>query len=401
VEDGGEQAGPSAVRCRVIGGAGRAVSLWTWGWGGITQVAGSKPEYGPDACEFSPLGAGLYFVELEEPAADGSPAQTVRAEVNLAANRVAWVRFEPVKSDQPQESAISQPGRGDLSAPVISPAPPAASDEPAAGVIMGSVIDGEGKLVMLAGPMGELQATVTNGRYRFEGLPAGAYRIAVMAGDSALGELAVGDGVIADGKGELVIDLELPARVRFESSVTGRVRGGVGRGVTLEGPLPDAGGDDVESRNTVVAADETYSFAGLGAGAYRAILSDTDPPTGGTQTQAGIVLDGTPEGGARVDFDLTALGPGKLLDHYLIVGGVARTKDDYLAILRYVARFRPSVGSDETEARQARHVTILGGTNSVSALTEQGLRMSGCHVQRIDSDYAEKLAKLLDEGQAY
>ena len=92
------------MRCRVIGGAGRAVSLWTWGWGGITQVAGSKPEYGPDACEFSPLGAGLYFVELEEPAADGSPAQTVRAEVNLAANRVAWVHFEPAKSDQPQVS---------------------------------------------------------------------------------------------------------------------------------------------------------------------------------------------------------------------------------------------------------------------------------------------------------
>ena len=99
VEDGGEQPGSSVVRCRVIGGAGRAVSLWTWGWGGITQVAGSKPEYGPDACEFSPLGAGLYFVELEEPAADGGPAQTVRAEVNLAANRVAWVRFEPAEGE--------------------------------------------------------------------------------------------------------------------------------------------------------------------------------------------------------------------------------------------------------------------------------------------------------------
>ena len=142
------------------------------------------------------------------------------------------------------------------------------------------MINGEGKLVMLAGPMGELQATVMDGRYRFEGLPAGAYRIAVMADDSALGELAVGEGVIADGKGELVVDLALPALVRFESSVTGRVRGGAGRGVTLEGPLPDAGGDAVESRNTVVAADETYSFAGLGAGTYRAILSDTDPPTG-------------------------------------------------------------------------------------------------------------------------
>ena len=263
------------------------------------------------------------------------------------------------------------------------------------------MINGDGKLVVLTGPIGELQATVMNEHYRFEGLPVGAYRIAVMADDSALGELVVGEGVIADGKGDLIVDLELPAPVRFESWVTGRVRGGVGRGVILEGPLPDAGGDAVASRNTVVAADETYGFTGLSAGVYRAVLSDTDPPTGSMQTQAGIVLDGTPEGGARVDFDLTALGPGKLFDHYLMVGGVARTKDDFLAILRYVARFRPNVGSDETEARQARHVTILGGTSSVSALTEQGLRMSGCHVQRIDSDYAEKLAKLLDEGRAY
>jgi hypothetical protein len=395
VEDGGEHPGPSVVRCRVIGGTGRAVSLWTWGWGGITQVAGSKPEYGPDVCEFSPLGAGLYFVELEEPAAGGSPAQTVRAEVNLAANRVAWVRFEPAGGVQPAEPADLQPGRGSL------PAPLAASDEPAAGVIAGSVINGDGKLVVLMGSTGELRATVSNEHYRFEGLPVGAYRIAVMADDSALGELAVGQGEIADGKGELVVDLELPAPVRFESWVTGRVRGGAGRGVILEGPLPDAGGDAVGSRNTVVAADETYGFTGLSAGVYRAVLSDPDPPTGNMQTQAGIVLDGAPEGGAHIDFDLTALGPGKLFDHYLMVGGVARTKDDFLAILRYVARFRPNVGGDETEARQARHITILGGTSSVSALTEQGLRMSGCHVQRIDSDYAEKLAKLLDEGRAY
>ena len=394
VEDGGEQPGASVVRCQVIGGAGRAVSLWTWGWGGITQVAGSKPEYGPDACEFSPLGPGLYFVELEEPAVEGAAAQTVRAEVNLAANRVAWVRFEPAVSAVP-DPGTPPPGRGEL------PAPPSLPATPSSGVITGSVSNGEGKLVVLRGPAGELQATVTNGRYRFESLPAGAYRIAVMADDSALGELAAGEGVLADGTDELVVDLELPIPVRFESRVTGRIRGGAGRAIVLEGPLSEAGEGAGESRTTIVAADEAYNFAGLGAGGYRALLSDTNPPTGSMQTQAGIMLDGTPEGSVRVDFDLTALGPGKLLDHYLMVGGVVRIKEDFLAVLRYVARFRPSVGGDETEARQARHVTILGGTSSVSALSEQGLRMSGCQVQRIDGDYAENLGKLLDEGRAY
>ena len=34
------------------------------------------------------------LLSWRRPAADGALAQTVRAEVNLAANRVAWVRFE-------------------------------------------------------------------------------------------------------------------------------------------------------------------------------------------------------------------------------------------------------------------------------------------------------------------
>jgi hypothetical protein len=397
VEDGGEQPGSSVVRCRVVGGAGRAVSLWTWGWGGITQVAGSKPEYGPDTCEFAPLGPGLYFVELEEPAAEGVAAQTVRAEVNLAANRVAWVRFEPATRAVPDPAILSSDG-GELSAPL---APPLTPITPSSGVITGSVSNGEGKLVVLRGPTGELQATVANGRYRFESLSAGTYQVAIMADDSALGELVTSENVSVGGTDEVAVDLDLPLPVRFESQVTGRVRGGAGRAIILEGPLAEAGGDAVERHTTIVAADEAYSFAGLGCGTYRAILSDTDPTTGSVQTQAGIVLDGTPEGSARVDFDLTALRPGKLFDHYLMVGGVVRTKEDFLAVLRYVARFRPSAGSDETEARQARHVTILGGTSSVSALSEQGLRMSGCQVQRIDGNYAENLAKLLDEGRAY
>ena len=113
VEDGGIGPGSSVVRCRVAGQPGRAVSLWTWGWGGVTQLSGSKPEYGPDACEFAPLGPGIYFVELEEPASAGSPSQTVRAEVNLAANRVAWVRFER-----------TEPARHSLSSHLCPPSRP-------------------------------------------------------------------------------------------------------------------------------------------------------------------------------------------------------------------------------------------------------------------------------------
>ncbi len=93
--------------------------------------------------------------------------------------------------------------------------------------------------------------------------------------------------------------------------------------------------------------------------------------------------------------------PAKSLDHYLLVGSSARGKDDFVTTLQYVSRFQPTVGTDEAEARKARHVTILGSLSAVSALVEQGLRMAGCQVQRIEGDYANALGRLLAEGRPY
>ena len=270
VEDGGDGPGFSVVRCRVAGQPGRAVSLWTWGWGGITQVSGSKPEYGPDACEFAPLGPGVYFVELEEPAVAGGPPQTVRAEVNLAANRVAWVRFEGPEAAQP--SAPLPPAAA--AAPSEPVAPPAAAAD---SVISGAVSNGDGLLVLLSWPAGRAQATVTAGRYRFEGLPAGVYRVAVLAEDPAMGELAVREGLVADGVNQLTVDFDLASPAHAESQVAGRVRGGAGRTIVLEGPLDDTNAGPVEPRSAIVAPDETYAFAGLAGGTYRAVVRDYRP----------------------------------------------------------------------------------------------------------------------------
>jgi hypothetical protein len=245
-------------------------------------------------------------------------------------------------------------------------------------------------LVVLAGPTGQSQVAVTASRYRFEGLPAGAYRVAALAADPALGELAVREGIAVDGTNAVTVDLILPAAA--ESVIKGRAKSGAGRTIVLEG----AAGF---KKSAAVASDESYSFTGLPAGVYRATALDTDPPTGSTQFQAGITLDGT--NSVVVDFDLDALGPGKALNHYLLVGSPARSKDDFVAVVRYAARFQPAVGSDEAEARKARHVTILGGTSAISALVEQGLRLAGCQVQRIESEYAVKLGKLMDGGRAY
>lgn len=283
VEDGGKGPGSCVVRCRA-GQPGRAVRIWSSGWGGITQISGSKSEYGADACEFAPLGPGDYFVEMAV-VDDAGVARAVRTQVKLEPNRVVWVRFERTATPAPVEP---------------EPAPAAGS------VISGVVTHGrDGMIVLLQGPAVQARAAVQDGRYRFEGLGPGVYRLSVSAGDSA-GELAVREAVMLDGA------------------------------------------------NT-----------------------------------------------ASVDFVLAVPAPVKTVDHYLWVGSMVRSKADFLVVLRYVARFRPVVGTEEDEARQAQHVTILGGASAVSAAAEQGLRQSGCQVQRIEGDVAAVLGRLIDEDRPF
>ena len=290
VEGGGETPGFSVVRCQVEGEINREVRLWTAGWSGIVQRTGSKTEYGPDVCEFSPLGSGRYSVEaigLEglaptTGARGRAITQGVRVDFDLESGRLVWVRFHKV-------------------APPIAP----------------------------------------------------------------------------------------PARA--DSVIQGRVKGGAGRTVRLEGPGVN--------RTTTVAADETYRFTGLPTGAYTLTALDSDPPTGMTQTQANIQVNGTNT--VQVDLDLTSLGPAKTMDHYLLVGSLARSKDDFVTTLQYIGRFRPVIGTDEAEARKAHHVTILASLSAIGALVEQGLRMAGCQVQRVEGDYAAALGKLLVENRPY
>ncbi len=286
IEPGDPSPGFAVVRCQVEGEIGREVRLWTVGWSGMVQRTGSKPEYGPDACEFAPLGPGRYYIEPVGLATDAAP--DLRAELVVEPQRVLWVRYRRIE-------------------------PPPAVEPPA------------------------------------------------------------------------------PAEPPRRSVIAGRVKGGAGRTIKLEAA-------DF-SRTTIVAADETYRFADLPAGVYTLTVLDNEPPTGLTASQADIRVDG--QSTAEVDLDLTALEPAKTLDHYLLVGSSARGKDDFVTTLQYVSRFRPVVGTDEAEARKARHVTILGSLSAVGALVEQGLRMAGCHVQRIEGDYAAALGRLLAEDRPY
>jgi hypothetical protein len=107
VGDGGPGPGFAVVRCRVKGRPGVDVRLWTTGWEGIVQRTGSKAEYGPDACEFAPLGPGRYSVQPQ----DLAGAEGLVADVALDGRRVAWVTFSESVSQPPAEPPERRPSR--------------------------------------------------------------------------------------------------------------------------------------------------------------------------------------------------------------------------------------------------------------------------------------------------
>ncbi len=86
VEEDGPGPGFGVVRCSVEGKEDVPVRIWTVGWGGIVRQSGSKREYGPYACEFAPLGPGLYYVQAQ--------GIDLRAEVPVDGRHVVWVVFE-------------------------------------------------------------------------------------------------------------------------------------------------------------------------------------------------------------------------------------------------------------------------------------------------------------------
>ena len=456
LRDGGSSPGFGVVRCQVTGKPDVALRLWTPGWNGLVQRTGSKLEYGPDACEFSPLGSGSYFIQPVDGAIDNLPA--LRASLTLDGSRVLWITYTrpelPVRTDS---------------------------------VISGHVKGGAGLTLKLTGPAGSQQGPIGKDEaYRFSGLGPGIYRLEVG------GAGATRDGIVLDGQNQATVDLELPpavpavrwiwrveeagagagssiircrvkdrpglavhlwktgwngltqktgskaeygsdacefaplgagtyllsaegldvqAEVKLgtnrldwvyfepsahtapaQSAISGSVKDGDGRRLVLKAP-------DGQHETTVAAG--AYRFEGLAGGTYRLALMQAPPSTAEAQVRDGIVLNGTDQ--VTVDFVLAVPPPPqpKTLDHYLLVGNLARTRDDFLAVLRYVKQFQPPLGSDPDEARSARHVTILGATNTISAAVEASLRSAGCQVQRIEGDYATGLGALLTAGKPY
>ena len=124
-------------------------------------------------------------------------------------------------------------------------------------------------------------------------------------------------------------------------------------------------------------------FAPLGAGTYFIEPAGLDIRAEVAVDGSSIVLVTFMKGEQAEVAGLSAPFTGKKLDHCLLVGAMPWERDDYLTLLRYVARFRPVIAVSLNDALAAKRVTILGSELTVSAEDELQLVAAGAEVERI------------------
>jgi hypothetical protein len=91
----------------------------------------------------------------------------------------------------------------------------------------------------------------------------------------------------------------------------------------------------------------------------------------------------------------------KSIRHYMLFwqrpfpGPFAR--QDYINAVNYVVRFRPTIGFNVQDARNAEYVTVVGNEAGISAAEAQMLQSSGCKVERIAGRDEEETSRILAE----
>lgn len=456
VKDEGPGPGFGVLRCQVQDKSGLRVRVWADGWSGATRLTGSKPELGPDVCEFAPLNDGTYHVEPE--------GLDVRAKVTLKDKHIIRVHFHPVDAIPPEP----QP-----------PAPPAPVAE---SVIEGEVVNGAGEEIRLKGPVERTMTADQKGRFRFGSLPAGSYTVEV--GHTGIRE----EGIHVDGQHQATVRLVLPPP--RESRILGKVVHGAGVRVRLKGPnvnLVHKVGKDERFRFEQLPPGE-YTLRVVGADVVQEgivldghneveVTLDASPqnPSPTAPTWGYTIEDGGPgpgfgvircdvEGLAGVSVHLWAdgwpgvvqqtgskpeygpfacefapLGSGKyylepeglgvrahlnvdghrvvwvhfyrrastpsrattdtpkVYEIYLWPTRKPSSRPEFDALLRYMVRFRPEVGADIEKAVRARHVLVLG--KELPRRQTRRLQEAGVHLVVIDKRWDTVLTDLLTRGQ--
>ena len=156
-------------------------------------------------------------------------------------------------------------------------------------------------------------------------------------------------------------------------------------------------GSCVTSATSLNMATSCANLRPLGGGAYV-----VDPE--GLEAQATIQIDGsrivwvvflsaTPVAGIAG----SAATP-KTAAHVLLVGAMPADRASYLVLLRYIARFQPTIAATVAEAAAGEHVTIIGSELTVSSAAEATLAGAGATVERIlPANIESELGRRLNE----
>jgi hypothetical protein len=240
-------------------------------------------------------------------------------------------------------------------------------------VVYGKVRGGAGHVaVLLRGDQTIARQTLqADETFRFTDLGPGTYLVTVEGTDLR------SQPVTVNGQDQVQVELSL---VHAESVLSGTVRNGVGRILTLYR-------DGTEVGSQTVNPDETYRFSGLVAGAYRVAVTGTSVSTDV------VTLDGT--NAAVIDLEVP-VQPGKPLAHYVLLGPpeLPATEANLLLAQDFIITFGLSLGFVPDEAEEAGMVTIIADTVAVSREVEAGLTAGGARVQRIAGTVEEVAAAL-------
>lgn len=249
-------------------------------------------------------------------------------------------------------------------------------------VIYGVIHNSSGRTALLLanGKESARKSLGADETFRFTGLAAGDYIVAVEGTDLKSTATRV------NGQNQVMLELTLVLR---QSVISGKVRGGAGRTVSL---LKDAG----EVATQTVAADESYRFTGLAAGAYRVAL------VGAAVTSGILNVNGVNSATA----DLSAPMAGRPIQHYVLFGpnDKPRNRAALVLALDYLLAFKATFGFSVVEAASAASVTIVGSTEDVSLETEKELVKNGAAVQRIAGtveEVAGAFAARVANGRAF
>jgi hypothetical protein len=78
---------------------------------------------------------------------------------------------------------------------------------------------------------------------------------------------------------------------------------------------------------------------------------------------------------------------------------------DFMGAEQYIAAFKPVIGFDIQQAKQAKYVTIVGGPGGVPGNAEKILQAAGCQVERIsgasETETRQMLQQLAREGKRF